>query len=178
MTPLAWLLGLVLPACGAVGAAGLPVPPPADAAHIVRPASPNTALAAPAGFQPTPDIVTEVYPVPPRRLFDAVRSVAAAQPRTFLAAEYPGQLQAHYVVRSAVLNFPDLVMIEALLDDKNTNDGKAATSRLVIWSRSVYGESDLGVNRARVATWLAALDLSLAVPMTAKVPVNTISGKN
>ena len=49
MTPFAWLLGLFLPACGAVGAAGLPaplpapvpVPLPADVALIDRPAKPT-----------------------------------------------------------------------------------------------------------------------------------------
>jgi hypothetical protein len=31
----------------------------------------------------------------------------------------------------------------------------------VLWSRSVYGRSDLGVNRARLTAWLAALDAAL-----------------
>ena len=94
MTPLAWLLGLLLPACGAPGAQGLPVPPPMDIAHITRPASPNTALAAPAGFSPAPDIVTPTYPVPAARLYAAIQAVAAAQPRTYQAAAYPDRLQA------------------------------------------------------------------------------------
>jgi uncharacterized protein (DUF1499 family) len=33
-------------------------------------------------------------------------------------------------------------------------------SNLVIWSRSVYGRSDLGVNRKRTESWLAALQQS------------------
>ena len=49
LTPLAWLLGLLLPACGATGAQGVPATAP-DFAHLVRPSSPNTALAAPAGY--------------------------------------------------------------------------------------------------------------------------------
>lgn len=153
MTPLAWLLGLALPACGATGAQGLSVPPPLDVARIVRPASPNTALAAPSGFQPPPDIVTRLYPVPADRLYAAIRSVAVAQPRVFLAAEYPDARQSHYVARSAVLNFPDLVTVQVVAD--------AAGSTLLLYSRSVYGYSDMGVNRARLAGWLAALDLSL-----------------
>jgi uncharacterized protein (DUF1499 family) len=40
----------------------------------------------------------------------------------------------------------------------------AGSARLVLWSRSVYGQSDLGVNRKRVAAWLAAL--GAAVPHT------------
>ena len=63
MNPLAWLIGLILPACGFPRREGLPTPPPMDLAHIVRPASPNTALAAPEGFDPPPDIVTPPYPI-------------------------------------------------------------------------------------------------------------------
>jgi hypothetical protein len=154
MTPLAWLLGLFLPACGATGAQGLPVPPPMDMTHIERPASPNTALAAPEGFSPPPDLTTPVYPVPAARLFAAARALANAEPRTFLAADYPDRLQAHYVVRSAVFNFPDLVTVQV------TPDG-TDTSRLVLYSRSVYGRSDLGVNRKRLDAWLVSLQSSL-----------------
>jgi len=144
------LLGLLLPACSGDGAGGFPVPPPMRLAGLERPASPNTALAAPAGFQPHPDIVTRVYAVPADALFAAIRAVAATQPRTFLAASYGERRQAHYVVRSAVFNFPDLVTVEV-----------GADSTLVLWSRSVYGRSDLGVNARRLTAWLAALDAAL-----------------
>ena len=113
MTFLARLLGLLLPACGAVGAQGLPVPPPLDIAHLTRPGSPNTALAAPAGFLPAPDIVTPTYRVSASRLYAAIQAVAAAQPRAFPAAAYADRLQAHWVVRSAVFNFPDEVTAQA-----------------------------------------------------------------
>jgi hypothetical protein len=69
MTPLAWLLGLFLPACGASGAAGLPTPALMDMAHIARPASPNSALAAPAGSTQAPDLVTPRYPLAASRLY-------------------------------------------------------------------------------------------------------------
>jgi uncharacterized protein (DUF1499 family) len=150
MTPFAWLLGLFLPACAANGAAGLPVPPPMDPSHIERPASPNTALAAPAGFAPPPDIVTPVYGLPADRLYAAALAVAASQPRTTLAAEYPASRQAHYVARSLVFNFPDLVTVQVA-------PAGPGASTLVLYSRSVYGYSDLGANRRRVETWLAAL---------------------
>jgi hypothetical protein len=155
MTLFAWLLGFVLPACGAPGAQGLPVPPPMDMAHIVRPANPNTALAAPAGFTPPPDLPTPVYPVPAARLYATVQKMAVAQPRTYVAASYPDRLQVHYVVRSAVFNFPDLVAVQV------TPDG-ADSSLLVLYSRSIYGRSDLGVNRKRLEAWLASLQSALA----------------
>ena len=155
MRAVAVLLGLVLPGCGGHGAEGLPVPAPMDVARLRRPATPNTALAAPSDFDPAPDLVTPPYPVPPRRLYEAVRRVAQAQPRTYPHAAYDDRLQAHYVVRSRVFNFPDLVAVQA-------QDGEGAGARLVLWSRSVYGHSDFGVNRARLRAWLGALDAALA----------------
>jgi uncharacterized protein (DUF1499 family) len=144
------LLALALPGCAGHGAEGIPVPVPTDMATIQRPRTPNTALAAPADFHLKPDIVTAAYDVPPDRLYALMKQVAAAQPRTFLHVAYDDRHQVHYVVRSAVFNFPDLVTVQVNPD-----------STLIIWSRSVYGESDLGVNKKRVAAWLAALDAAL-----------------
>jgi uncharacterized protein (DUF1499 family) len=145
------LLGLLLPACAGQGAEGLPVPPPLDVSHIERPATPNTALAAPAGFTPAPDLETRRYTMPPERLYAAIRHVAATQPRIWLQISYDDQLQADFVARSAVFNFPDLITAQVTPD-----------SGLILWSRSVYGRSDLGVNRKRLQIWLAALDTELA----------------
>ena len=150
MTPLTWLIGLVFPACAAVGAQGLPHPRPVDMTRIERPASPNSALAAAVDFQPRPDVLTPPYRLPAPRLYAALRTVAAAQPRTFIAAEYPAELQIHWVARSAVLNFPDLITAQVVATGQDS-------SALVLYSRSVYGYSDFGVNRQRVDTWLAAL---------------------
>ncbi len=147
----AMLIGLILPACAAPGAEGLPVPPPMDMAALVRPATPNTALAAPDGFRPAPDIVTRRYAVPPQRLYDTVRRVALAQPRTFAQVAYDDREQAHFVARSLVFNFPDLIAVQVTPE-----------SGLILWSRSVYGRSDLGVNHQRLQAWLAALDAALA----------------
>jgi hypothetical protein len=154
MNPLPWLFGAIFPASGAVGALGLPTPPPMDMAAIVRPTTPNTALAGPAGFFPMPDIVVPPFPVPPGRLYAAIQSAAAGQARTYLAAEYGYILQAHYVVRSATLNFPDLVTVSV----SGSGEGP---STLVVYSRSVYGHSDFGANRKRVEAWLAALNAIL-----------------
>jgi hypothetical protein len=154
MTPLAWLLGFFLPACGASGAAGLPPPRPMDIRHIERPSSPNTALAAPADFLPKPDIVTTRYAVAAPKLYAGILAVAAGQPRTYPAAEFPAQMQVHFVARSAWFNFPDLIMAQV------TAAGQES-STLVLYSRSVYGYGDFGANRARLVTWLAALDRTL-----------------
>jgi hypothetical protein len=154
VTPLAWLLGLFLPACGTAGAAGIPVPPPLDLAHFERPATPNTALAAPADAGVRPDIVTPVFHVPAPRLWAAVEGTADGQPRTFRLAVDRAGLTGSWVARSAVWNFPDVVTARV------TPRG-AEGSTLALYSHSLYGRSDLGVNRRRLDTWLAAIDASL-----------------
>jgi uncharacterized protein (DUF1499 family) len=156
LTALAWLLGLILPACGADGAAGLATPAPMDMTRIERPTTPNTFLAGPAGMRPEPDVMLEPQALAPRALYDKARLVFGGQPRVYIAAEFPDRLQIHYVVRSALLNFPDLVTVQA-------NAAGAGRSTLVIWSRSVYGRSDFGVNRKRTLAWRAALQQSPAL---------------
>jgi uncharacterized protein (DUF1499 family) len=148
---LALLASLVFPACAHSGTGGLPPARPIDPLAIARPSTPNTALAAPAGFSPQPDIETPLYKVAPAALFADVEKLAAAQPRTYLQGSFAHLLQAQYVVRSAAFNFPDLVMAQVLPGPDKSS------ARLVLWSRSVYGRSDFGVNTRRVRAWLAAL---------------------
>jgi uncharacterized protein (DUF1499 family) len=149
------ILGLVLPACGATGAAGVPGAAPLDFAQLRRPASPNTALAAPPGLGPAaPDLASPHYDVPPPVLYEALRRVAVVAPRVFVQARFDDANQAAYVARSAFWNFPDLVQVAAVADGTG--------SRPVIYSRSLYGQYDFGVNRRRVEAWLARLPGALA----------------
>jgi hypothetical protein len=149
---LGWLMGLVFPACAAIGAAGLPPPSLIDFAALVRPDTPNTALAAPDRATPVaPDIALAPFPVPPARLRQAVRAVARAD-GAFDQPSTGGQ--DHWVARSKLFNFPDLITAEVT--------GTDHSSRLILWSRSVYGRSDLGVNRARLERWIAAIRKDLA----------------
>ncbi|MCC6717235.1 MAG: DUF1499 domain-containing protein [Acetobacteraceae bacterium] len=147
------LLALLLPACRDHGADGIAPATVIDMTRLVRPATPNTALAAPEGFAPVPDIITPRYAADPDRLFAAIQAVALAQPRVFVHGTFPQLRQAHFVARSALLNFPDLIAVQVTPE-----------SGLVLWSRSVHGRSDFGVNRARLAAWLAALPAALAGP--------------
>ena len=49
-----------------------------------------------------------------------------------------------------MFNFPDLITAQV-------GEAGPDASTLVLYSRSVYGYSDLGVNRRRLNAWLAAL---------------------
>ena len=148
--PLPRLLGLAYPACATEGAEGLPAPTFLDFAALRRPRPGNSALAAPPGLRVLPDLITRLRDLPPRALYDVLCRVALAQPRTTLHAAFADQLQAHFVVRSARCNFPDLVTIQITPD-----------SFPALYSRSVYGRSDFGVNRRRLVAWLTSLDAAL-----------------
>jgi hypothetical protein len=149
LTPLAWLLGLLLPACAASGARGVPATVP-DFTHLVRPTTPNTALAAPAGYSPRPDIVTPIYAVSPTHLFAAVQQIAAKQSATYKLAEDLETMREGWVARSLVLNFPDIIWAEV-------RPAEGTSSELLLYSRSVYGYGDFGVNRRRIAAWVVAV---------------------
>ncbi len=131
------------------GAEGLPAPQPVDFATLRLPPSPNTCLAAPPGF-PNAHLATPPLPVPADRAFEVLRRLPAERfPRTFPLAEWPERRQAQWVVRSALANFPDIVAAELA-------SGPAGTG-LFLYSRSLIGWSDLGVNRKRVEGWIAAI---------------------
>ena len=104
---------------------------------------PDLCAAAPHAFSPVFDMQVD-------RLRARWREVVADQPRVALLAEYEDGVQVDYVERSARLRFPDIVTVRFI-------PVPPAQSTLAIYSRSIYGKSDLGVNRARVEAWVDAL---------------------
>lgn len=132
------------------GAAGLPPAEPLEFASLVLPRSPNTCLATPGWHPGFRHVQTSLYPVSPERLHAVVAGMAAAQPRTFAYGEWAPRHQSQWVERSGLMNYPDIIVAEAVA----APDGG---SGLFLYSRSLFGWSDLGANRARVERWLAAL---------------------
>jgi len=55
------------------------------------------------------------------------------------------------IIRSKLMRFPDLISLEVLV---NVDSGQVTYA---IFSRSVIGYSDLGVNEARVLAWMAQI---------------------
>ena len=76
------------------------------------------------------------------------QDVVAAQPRLEFLAENDQQFD--YVQRSARFRFPDIITVRFI-------SVSPSQSTLAIYSRSVYGESDFGVNRKRIESWLSAV---------------------
>jgi uncharacterized protein (DUF1499 family) len=73
------------------------------------------------------------------------------QPRTRRRNVETAPGQHEVVQRTALLGFPDWITFEAL----EVEGGK---STLALYSRSVYGWSDLGANKKRIDGWLAKLE--------------------
>ena len=88
--------------------------------------------------------------MPPREALAALDAVARATPRTRVLAGSVEEGRITYVTRSALWGFPDYTTAEAV-----PAEGGA---RLVVFARLRFGESDLGVNAARVRGWLERLE--------------------
>ena len=135
------------------GADGIPAPAPLDFATLQLPASPNTCLLTPSVAPGQGHVHRDPLPASPEAVMAALDRVAASMPRTFSLARVPARHQAQWVVRSALMNYPDIVVAEAAPLEGGTG--------LWLYSRSLIGWSDLGVNRARVMAWLTALEAAL-----------------
>lgn len=126
---------------------------PRDLRALERASSPNDALACPPGIcQAEADLESPRFALPPERLSEIVRQAIAAQERTELVEEIPESAQLVFVQRSALLGFRDTVWIQTI--------DLAPQSALIVYSRSNLGYWDFGVNRERVETWLAAIELA------------------
>jgi uncharacterized protein (DUF1499 family) len=84
----------------------------------------------------------------------AFDQVLAREPRISHSASDEGLGQYEWIQRSALMRFPDTITARFIALD-------AGASTLAIYSRSKFGRSDFGVNRARVSDWLAKLAAAL-----------------
>jgi len=150
----AWFLSLFFPLCGTAGAAGIPPPGVVDFDHLHLQGH-SEVLVAPAGFNPQPDIVAPIFAMTPTQLYGALQDVAALQARAFPLDAEPRALQAAWVMRTALGNFPDVIEIAVLPEP----DGK---SSFVFYSHAIYGASDYGVNRKHAIRWLKDLQMKVA----------------
>ncbi len=126
---------------------------PVDFATLVLPDSPNRFLVCPPGrCAARADAESPVYAVPPERLRAAWLGVIEKNGGRLLSVE--GE-QIEVEVRTQWLRFPDLVTVRIF--PQGTDRASAA-----IYSRSLYGHSDFGVNAARVRAWKAEVETGLA----------------
>ena len=105
-----------------------------DPAEAPDPGTPNFARA------------DTVLPGTPEEVAARLAGVAAADGATVLAG---GGLHATWISRSRLMGYPDFTSVRLEPAEGGT--------RLIALARSRFGHGDLGVNRARLDRWLAAL---------------------
>jgi len=104
---------------------------------------------APADRDPDRDASSPVFDVTVAELSAAFDAVALGDDRVEVVAGSAADGFVTYVQRSAVFAFPDFVSV-------TFSDVAAGGSSFAVFSRSQYGQSDLGVNKKRVERWVAA----------------------
>lgn len=127
---------------------------PVDWSTLTRHETPNDALVCPASHCPhaKPDAEPKTYPMAAAELLARLRRVALAEPDTTELYCGPDcDRTARILQHTRLMRFPDTIDIAVLAVADNQ-------STLAIYSRSLIGRGDLGVNRARIERWLAALD--------------------
>jgi hypothetical protein len=127
---------------------------PVDFASLRRHSSGNDALICPPGLcgEAEPDGDAKVYDVAMDQLLERLKTIALAEPNTELLDCGVGcERVARLVQCTRIMRFPDTIDVAVYAAGKNK-------STLAVYSRSLVGRRDFGVNRARIARWLAELD--------------------
>ncbi|WP_137176425.1 DUF1499 domain-containing protein [Roseomonas sp. AR75] len=135
------------------GTAGLPPPAPIDFDSLRLPSSPNAALACPPGATAERHEAAPLLPVSLDAAWRALRNLGDGMERVWRMAEWPDRYQAQWVARSRIANFPDLINGEVRAMPGGTG--------LFLYSRSLLGYSDFGVNARRIADWRGAFTRAL-----------------
>lgn len=97
-----------------------------------------------------PDLEPKVYAVDAAALLSAWQRVISVQTDTSVLLGDTGMGQMTFVQRTARMRYPDIITIEVYPVDGGSTHA--------VYSRSIYGRSDMGVNKARIDAWLKALD--------------------
>ena len=127
---------------------------PVDFTTLQRRNSPNDALVCPAGNCPNAksDWPSRTYAMPPRELLARLTAIVLAEPRTrALPGNADRNENARFVQYTRTMHYPDTIDVQVFPEGEGQ-------STLAIYSRSLVGYSDFGVNRARIGRWLAALE--------------------
>mgnify|MGYP001793304247 CR=1 FL=1 len=88
-----------------------------------------------------------IFEVPPRELMFLFDSIAMGSAKRIAGSV--DDMHVTYVQRSLVLGYPDYISAKSV----EVKGGSA----LIIYSRSRFGYSDMGVNQARIDRWLAQI---------------------
>ncbi|MSO64394.1 MAG: DUF1499 domain-containing protein [Alphaproteobacteria bacterium] len=153
--PLALFAGLVLAGCRGDLDVGLIEPVAFDRLTLTT-GSTLRYLVCPRDFceRTQPHRISPSFDVAAERLRYEWEKVLIPYWNVSIFAENRTLNQVDYVRRSLILETPDVVTVRFLPLDRER-------STLAIYSRSLYGLTDFGVNRRRTEAWLAALDAAM-----------------
>lgn len=119
---------------------------------MVLKVSPNQFLVCDSSYcGATPHLESRSYDMAVDDLRAALTGIIMDSPRVTHVITDQVLQQDDYIQRSAMIQYPDLITIRYV-------PITAMTSTLYIYSRSVYGYGDGGVNQARIEGWLLTLD--------------------
>ena len=138
--------------------AGCADPPQAlDLRSFERPGAPNSYLFCPAGqCAAKADEDGPVVDQPAEKVLVAALKVASLE-RNVAPQEADAALgQLVFIQRTAVLQFPDVVRIQAIA----LPGGRTG---IALYSQSIFGKYDFGANKTRARRWMAAIRRELGV---------------
>ncbi len=117
-----------------------------DFQQLIRPNKPNNYLLADKEDSPRTraDTVSPVFHASADEVCDALLAVMYKLPRTTLVDSDDNTNQYEFIQKSFLFKFPDTISALVIA----TGEKEA---RLVVYSSSKFGYSDLGVNRKRVS---------------------------
>ena len=125
---------------------------PVNFKEMKLPDSPNKFLVCPHDYcNDTANVVSKTYDVSVGQLKKDWEGVIKKQVRVKHLETSADKMQDQYVQRSRIFRFPDYVDVRFIPLDENK-------STIAIYSRSKFGHSDLGVNKARIEKWLKELN--------------------
>lgn len=122
----------------------------ADPLTAAKPETPNSYRVAPLSATASADDEAPAYHASAGDLASAFDKVALGDSRVKVLSGSAAAGHVTYVQRSALFAFPDYVSVRFI-----ESDGGGST--LAVFSRSRFGQSDLGVNKKRVSRWLDEL---------------------
>ena len=120
-----------------------------DPRAVSKPSTPNHWLIRPVGGDARPPN----YRLDAPTLAKVVDEVVSAQPRTRLVAGSVASGHMTYLTRTPIMGYPDYVSFRVYATEMGAS--------LAVFSRSRFGRSDLGANRARIEAWMEAIDAAV-----------------
>lgn len=117
----------------------------------------NEYIMCPKGKCPNAQVIrSPEYNVDSKALEKIVdKVILSSDLRTNFIQEDKATNRREYVQRMRLLNWPDIITVQFYGDDDNKK------STIAMHSYSIFGGSDLGVNRNRVRDWLVQIDQEL-----------------